>query len=200
MAKAASSTIRRAGGERAIDRIRKVARELFYRRGIRAVGVDEIVSTSGVTKPSLYRSFASKDELVAAYLRDFEEEFWSRFEDTIAPHQGDARAQLRAFFVRLATRASKSGYRGCALTNAAVEFPERAHPARVVVQHHKQRLRQRLVDMAKEMGARSPQTLADGLLLLIEGVYVSAQEFGADSPAKNVASAAEQLIEASVRS
>jgi hypothetical protein len=69
----------------------------------------------------------------------------------------------------------------------------------VVVQHHKQRLRQRLVDMAKEMGARSPHALADGLLLLIEGVYVSAQEFGPDGPAKNVASAAEQLIEASVR-
>ncbi len=51
----------------AVDRIRKTARELFYREGIRAVGVDEIVTRAGVTKPSLYRSFSSKDELAAAY-------------------------------------------------------------------------------------------------------------------------------------
>ena len=57
---------------RAADRIRQTARDLFYREGIRAVGVDEIVTRAGVTKPSLYRSFPSKDELAAAYLRDYE--------------------------------------------------------------------------------------------------------------------------------
>ena len=55
---------------RAADRIRASASELFYREGIRAVGVDEVVDRAGVTKPSLYRSFASKDDLAAAYLRD----------------------------------------------------------------------------------------------------------------------------------
>ncbi|HVI92222.1 MAG TPA: helix-turn-helix domain-containing protein, partial [Dongiaceae bacterium] len=53
---------------KAADRIRRTARDLFYQQGIRAVGVDEIVTQAGVTKPSLYRSFASKDELAAAYL------------------------------------------------------------------------------------------------------------------------------------
>ncbi len=56
--------------KRAAERIRETAGELFYRQGIRAVGVDEIVTRAGVTKPSLYRSFPSKDELAAAYLRD----------------------------------------------------------------------------------------------------------------------------------
>ena len=56
----------------AADRIRKTAREMFYRDGIRAVGVDAIVNQAGVTKPSLYRSFSSKDELAAAYLRDYD--------------------------------------------------------------------------------------------------------------------------------
>lgn len=60
----------------AADRIRRTAREMFYRDGIRAVGVDAIVTQAGVTKPSLYRSFASKDELAAAYLRDYDAEFW----------------------------------------------------------------------------------------------------------------------------
>ena len=67
----------------AADRIRRSARELFYLRGIRAVGVDAIVAEAGVTKPSLYRSFPSKDELAASYLRDYEAEFWRRFDAAV---------------------------------------------------------------------------------------------------------------------
>src|SRR5262249_23596321 len=66
---------------KAADRIRRTARDLFYQQGIRAVGVDEIVHQAGVTKPSLYRSFASKDELAAAYLTDYDCDFWNRFND-----------------------------------------------------------------------------------------------------------------------
>jgi AcrR family transcriptional regulator len=58
-----------AATPRAADRILDVARDLFYREGIRAIGVDEIVRRAGVTKPSLYRSFSSKDELAASYLK-----------------------------------------------------------------------------------------------------------------------------------
>lgn len=73
----------------AADRIRKTAREMFYRDGIRAVGVDAIVTQAGVTKPSLYRSFSSKDELAATYLRDYDAEFWARFDAACAAHPGD---------------------------------------------------------------------------------------------------------------
>ena len=183
--------------ERAADRIRRTARDLFYRVGIRAVGVDEIASRSGVTKPSLYRSFASKDALAAAYLEDYDREFWARFEDTIAG-QSDPSMQLRAFFTRLAERATQKNYRGCGLTNAAVEFPQPDHPARLVAERHKRGLRTRLETMAAEMGAADPARLADGLLLLIEGAYASAQLFGEDGPARSVAEAADQLIEAAV--
>src|SRR3954469_19510389 len=81
-------------GARAAERIKQTARDLFYREGIRAVGVDEIVTKAGVTKPSLYRSFASKDELAAAYLRDYDGEFWAKFERAAAAHPGDPKAQL----------------------------------------------------------------------------------------------------------
>ena len=69
---------------RAADRIRETARELFYRQGIRAVGVDQIVTEAGVTKPSLYRAFASKDALAAAYLRDYGRDFFDRFQRVIS--------------------------------------------------------------------------------------------------------------------
>lgn len=180
----------------AADRIRKTAREMFYRDGIRAVGVDAIVNEAGVTKPSLYRSFSSKDELAAAYLRDYDAEFWARFDAACAAHPGDPRAQILAYLSGLGARAVQSGYRGCGLTNAAVEYPESDHPARAVAVAHKAQLRTRLTAMAREMGAADPDALGDGLLLLLEGAFVSSQLFGQGGPAGRVAQMADKLIEA----
>lgn len=180
----------------AADRIRKTAREMFYRDGIRAVGVDAIVTQAGVTKPSLYRSFSSKDELAATYLRDYDAEFWARFDGACAANPGDPRAQLLEYLSGLSKRAVLSGYRGCGLTNAAVEYPEAEHPARAVAVEHKLELRRRLNEMAAGMGAGDPQALADGLLLLIEGAFVSSQLFGEGGPAGRVAEMADKLIQA----
>jgi len=180
----------------AAARIRRTASELFYKEGIRAVGVDEIVSRAGVTKPSLYRSFSSKDELAACYLRDYEAQFWQRFDAAVAAHPGDPRAQLATFLGSLGARATAEGYRGCGLTNAAVEYPHPGHPARIVSEANKRELRRRLRAMAAEMGASEPEALGDGLLLLIEGAYVSGQLFGADGPAARVAQNADRLISA----
>lgn len=178
----------------AADRIRKTAREMFYRDGIRAVGVDAIVNQAGVTKPSLYRSFSSKDELAATYLRDYDAEFWGRFDAACDAHPGDPRAQLHAYLSGLGVRAVQNGYRGCGLTNAAVEYPEDSHPARVVAVEHKVELRRRLAAMAAEMGAPDPEALGDGLLLLIEGAFVSSQLFREGGPAGRVAEMADKLI------
>jgi AcrR family transcriptional regulator len=180
----------------AADRIRKTAREMFYRDGIRAVGVDAIVNQAGVTKPSLYRSFSSKDELAATYLRDYDAEFWARFDGACAAHPGDPRAQLLEYLSGLSQRAVQNGYRGCGLTNAAVEYPEAGHPARAVAVQHKLELRRRLNEMAAGMGAADPEALADGLLLLIEGAFVSSQLFGEGGPAGRVADMADKLIQA----
>jgi AcrR family transcriptional regulator len=184
---------------KAAERIRRTARELFYREGIRAIGVEEIVTRAGVTKPSLYRSYASKDELAAEYLRDYELAFWKVFEAGAETHPGDARAQLMAYFEGLAHRATQVGYRGCGLTNAVVEYPGDEHPARKVAQTHKRKLRTRLVTMCEAMGAKSPEVLADGLLLLLEGTYASGQLFGKQGPARSLVAVAEQLIDASLR-
>jgi AcrR family transcriptional regulator len=116
-------------GPRAAERIFETARDLFYREGIRAVGVDEIVTKAGVTKPSLYRSFKSKDELVAAVLREVEVGFWDRFAAAEAAFPGDPKAQMVAYFEGLAARSGGADYRGCALSNAVVEYPDRDMPA-----------------------------------------------------------------------
>ncbi|WP_421915704.1 TetR/AcrR family transcriptional regulator [Mesorhizobium sp.] len=182
-------------GEKILD----VARDLFYREGIRAVGVDEIVKRAGVTKPSLYRSFPSKDELAASYLRQYDLEFWARFDEAVDAHPGHPRAQIIAFLTRVGKRTQMPQYRGCGMTNAAVEYPEHGHPARVVSEANKQELRRRLRAMATAMGADDADTLGDGLLLLIEGAYISGQLFGLGGPAQSVARNADLLIEASLK-
>lgn len=179
---------------RAADKIMTVASELFYRQGIRAIGVDEIVRTAGVTKPSLYRSFASKDELAASYLKHYDGQFWTRFDEAVAAHPGDPRAQIVTFLTRVGKRTQEPGYRGCGMTNAVVEYPEHDHPARIVSEQNKKELRRRLRAMAHEMGAGDPNTLGDGLLLLIEGAYISGQLFGEGGPASSVARNADLLI------
>lgn len=183
---------------RAIDRIRAVADEMFYREGIRAIGVDEIVNRAGVTKPSLYRSFASKDELAAAYLKDYDEHFCRKFDEAGIGREHDPRGHLFAYLEGLARRATKAGYRGCGLTNAAVEYPQAGHPARQVAEASKRAFRARLAALAMAMGADDPQALGDGLLLLIEGTYASGQLFGKDGPAKSLVANARQLVDASL--
>ena len=182
---------------RAADRIRDTAFDLFYREGIRAVGVEEIVNQAGVTKPSLYRAFESKDELIAAYLRDYDQRFCQRFEAPGTDHPDDPKAHLLAYVDRLAQRASRDGYRGCGLTNAVIEYPDHDHPAHQVAVESKQHLRERLRAMCRGMAARDPDDLADGLLLLIEGSYVSGQAFGEGGPARMLGMMARRLIDAS---
>lgn len=188
-----------AAAPRAADKILDVAGDLFYREGIRAVGVDEIVRRAGVTKPSLYRAFPSKDELAACYLRQYDLGFWARFDRSVARYPGDARRQIVDFLAGVGHRSQKKGYRGCGMTNAAVEYPEENHPARIVSEDNKKELRRRLRAMAIEMGARDPDALGDGLLLLIEGAYISAQLFGPGGPSKAVAQSADLLIGASLK-
>jgi AcrR family transcriptional regulator len=184
---------------RAAERILQTAGELFYREGTRAVGVDEIVTRAGATKPSLYRAFESKDHLIAAYLTGEGEGFWRYFNAAVEAHPGQPKAQILAFFDALNERAQRPGYRGCALTNAAVEYPAPEHPGRAVSVEHKEGLRERLREMTKAMDAKKPKKLADSLLLLIEGVYVTSQLFGPDGPAAAARGAAETLIDAHTR-
>lgn len=181
---------------RAGDRILSAARDLFYRLGIRAVGVDEIVTRAGATKPSLYRSFGSKDDLTQRYLKEVEARFWSFFDAAVAAHPADPRAQILSFLSGLSQRAASRGYRGCGLTNAAVEYPEEGHPARLIPVASKNELRRRLRAMAAEMGAASPDALGDGLLLLIEGTYASVHIFGTEGPARSLVENARRLIQA----
>lgn len=180
------------------DRVFETARELFYRQGIHAVGVEAIAAEADTTKMSLYRHFASKDALVAECLREDQREFWQWWDEEVAPYAGDPRKQLEALFGAFQTRTCRdeedSG-RGCPLQNAAVELSERSHPGRQVVVEHKSEIRRRLRQLSREIGARDPDQLGDALMLLMEGSYLARLVFGLTGPLQAVSEAARVLID-----
>jgi AcrR family transcriptional regulator len=182
------------------QQVLETAGALFYRDGFRAVGVDTIVAVSGVGKMTLYRHFPSKDALIVAYLRDSNEKFWAWFDEATTAPVGGAREQLLGFFRALETLVTKPTCYGCPFLNAAVDFPERAHPGHQVALAHKQAVRARLRALARQAGARSPKTLADQLLVLMDGAFMAVRMYGADNPAAHVAEAAGVLIDSHLKS
>lgn len=176
------------------ERIFGTASELFYRRGIRAVGVETIAAEAETTKMGLYRNFPSKDDLVAEWLRSHDERFWQSWDAMSRRHPDNPRRQLNAAFTLLSKHMADPGARGCAMANAAVEITEKTHPARKVIEAHKKKLRARLVELCTRANARQPQLLADQLFLLMEGAQVTVVTLGVRGPARNVVPAAKALI------
>jgi len=183
----------------AADKIFDTARDLFYRRGVRAVGVDEIVCEAGVTKPSLYRAFKSKDDLVAACLRESAREGQEAIHAAMDAAGGDPRKRLDALLRHYADKLTCPEFRGCIMSNVAVELPEPGHPGRSVVEDCKTAMRATLVGLAKDLGARDPDGMADGLLLVIEGAIATHHVFGSQGPAHAMSATCEAIIKAHLR-
>jgi len=184
-----------ADKERACNRIFSAACDLFYRKGIRAVGVEAIAEQAHATKMSLYRTYLSKDDLVAQYLRRESEQVWQDWDALLARHAGDPRKQLSVVFSELNSRINDPSSRGCAMANAAVELTDPEHPGRKIIEEHKKEVRSRLRRLCTDAGARDPAALADGLFLLMEGAFSSTQTLGHSGPGNSLARAAEALIE-----
>jgi AcrR family transcriptional regulator len=168
------------------ERILAVARDLFYRHGIHGVGVDAIAEAAGTNKMTLYRHFASKDVLVAECLAQLVGEFETAWSEMAKAHAGDPLGQLRSWLRFVGTFKLQQAERGCAFLNAAVELPDKNHPARRVVEHHKGRHRTKLIELCEEAGLVEPDLLADKIFLLCEGARVSVQSVGPNGPASRL--------------
>jgi len=177
------------------ERILQAARELFYRDGIRAVGVDAIAAAAGTNKMTLYRHFASKDKLVEAYLGELAAQGDLIWDEARQQHPADAEAQLRFLLRRVSQFADEFGARGCALANAAVELAGRAHPARRIIEAHKRQSRQRLATLCREAGYENPERVADEIFLLVEGARSSLQSVGRQGPGARLYALAERLLD-----
>ncbi|HTC27476.1 TetR/AcrR family transcriptional regulator [Dyella sp.] len=178
------------------ERILECASTLFYRQGVRAVGVDLVVEQAGVAKTSLYRHFRTKDDLIVAFLEREDVDFWTTWDDVAAKHADDPAAELAAHMRWIGARLSRSNYRGCPQINVAAEFPEQDHPARHVARSHMQGLRSRLSSIAKRLNVKHPEILAAQLALLINGAFVSSELLVNDDATQILLTAKDALVEA----
>jgi AcrR family transcriptional regulator len=180
----------------ALERLLSAADDLFYRKGIRNVGIDEIIATAGVAKASLYAHFASKDELVLEYVRQRSARWFAWFRAQVESRATKASARLLAVFDVLSDAARAPEFRGCALQNAAIELADSTHPAHRAVVAAKQALRDYLVDLATDAGVRQPKAIGQQLAVLVEGVLVSGLIEESAIPARAARAAAVAVLRA----
>jgi AcrR family transcriptional regulator len=157
-----------ASHQRLID----AASQLFARDGINATGIAAVAEQAGLSKMTLYAHFASKDELIVAYL-DQRNERWNQAVAASLAQSVDAGAKLLTLFDLHQQWLLMGGLRGCAYVNCAAEFPDREHPVRLAVNRHKCSVKAHLSALAEEAGLVDPQVTVTRLFLLLEGAFLT---------------------------
>jgi len=167
------------------ERLLAAASRLFYREGINGVGVDRILEEAGVTRATMYRHFAGKEALVAAYLESEDATLRGYFADAEA--EGGTPTELLGRVIDTIAIDIKSYHtRGCPFINAAAEFPDADSPVRRIVTAHRTWFRQALAELARAAGLPDPDAAAASLVLLrdaalvggyLDGVEVTAPAF-----------------------
>jgi AcrR family transcriptional regulator len=181
------------------DHILDTAAKLFDTHGIHAVGLQQIIETYGCGKNLLYREFASKDDLIVAYLRRCQADWNRTVETALGAHEGDPAGALVALVRSVAESAVCSGARGCPLRNTFAEFPEPTHPAHQVAADHFRAVRDLLHSLAAQTSSAAPAVLADRVMLIIDGVYANGATLGIDGAAPAAVTFAEDIVAAMTR-
>jgi AcrR family transcriptional regulator len=177
------------------ERVLKTASTLFYREGVRAVGVDRIAAEANVSKMTLYRHFPTKDDLVVAVLEARDEPARGLL-SSIVPAGATPRDRLLSPFAMLEPWFTSRGFRGCPFMNASLELADPGHPARAVAERHKTATRDHFAALAREAGAADPDALADQLAVLFDGAIAQAQMREPTGVARAALSAAATLVDA----
>jgi AcrR family transcriptional regulator len=180
------------------DRILDSAVRLFQEHGARAVGTQQIIDECGCGKKLLYGEFASKDELVVAYLERCQREWTTVMDEATLPYADDPARQLVAMVRAVARQAAAPDYRGCPFRTTHAQFRDEDHPGNRVAVRHVEKLRSRLHALARRAGARDARALADRLMLIIDGLYVNASMLGRTSALTAGVGLADQLVRESI--
>lgn len=165
-----------AGRDDPVDRILAAAYELFSRRGIRGVGVNELISSSGVSKATFYRHFPSKDALVLAFL-ELRDQVWTV--DLIvaeARRRGNtAEEQLLAVFDVFGDWFQRADFEACTFINVLLEMGP-GHPLGQASIGYLSRIRGHIQALAEEAGLDRPEDFARSWHILMKGSIISASE------------------------
>ena len=163
------------------ERLLSTAYELFSRRGVRAVGVDEVIAHAGVAKATLYRHFPSKDDLVLAFL-DRREQRWTKewIEEQARQRGSSSEGRLLAIFDLFDEWFRRDDFEACSFINVLLEMGA-SHPVGNACVAHLENIRAIVRQLAEEAALRDPMAFACSWHILMKGSIVSAAEGDADA-------------------
>jgi AcrR family transcriptional regulator len=168
-----------AGGQTrgARARILDSAYELFSQNGIQAVGIDALISHSGVARQTLYRHFASKQDLVLAFLERREQEWTRRWlEEEVRARANDPASRLLAIFDVFDEWFHAADFEGCSFINVMLEHPEESHILHRAAAGYLASIRDFVQELAEAAGVARPENFARQWHILMKGSIVAAGE------------------------
>jgi AcrR family transcriptional regulator len=173
------------------ERLLTAAYELFSHQGVQAVGVDAIIERSGVARQTMYRHFASKQDLVLAFLAR-REQLWTEgwLQAEVRRRADDPQAQLLAIFDVFDEWFAGADFEGCSFINVMLEHPAAAHPVNRAATEYLAAIRSFLEGLARKAGIADPEPFARQWHILMKGSIVAAAEGDREAAcrAKQVAS------------
>ncbi|AZE55160.1 Transcriptional regulator, AcrR family [Pseudomonas synxantha] len=176
------------------DIILDVTEKLIYRHGIAATGMDLLVKTAGVSRKSIYRYFANKDELVIAALQRRDER-WMQWLRSEVERNEDSGERLLGLFSALKGWFGSEDFRGCAFINTSGETGNAQDPVRLLAKAHKQKLFEYALELCQAHGIPDPERQAAQLLILIDGAITVALVMGDSTAADNAQCMARTLLQ-----
>ncbi|MEV5825296.1 TetR/AcrR family transcriptional regulator [Spirillospora sp. NPDC052242] len=178
----------------AARRVLRVASDLFYERGITAVGMELVAAEAGVTKKTVYDRFGSKDALVMAYLRGRDER-WRAFVDERLAAVADPRERVLASFDVLGEWLAAGAGRGCSMVNACAELPDPSHPVHGLAAEQKAWTRELYARLVRALpGEDAAGALAGQLAIVHEGANVAYSVGGVRDAAALARAAADAIL------
>jgi AcrR family transcriptional regulator len=182
----------RRTAEQTREHILSVAHDLFYWHSIKGTGVDAIAATAGVAPTTLYRLFASKDDLVAAYVQRASGLYKRWFNEATA--DGEPADRIISLFDALIVQVQPEHCRGCPFLMAISELPDASAKAHALAVQTKAWVREKIGELTAQLPISDPAVLADQIFLVMEGVYASVQSHGAGGPARQARGLVQTLL------
>jgi AcrR family transcriptional regulator len=168
---------------------------MFYAQGVHEVGMDALIAATGLGKATVYRLFATKDQLIGAYLERLADTILAAIDRDIASSATAAEAIHRVLDAVDADLA-RPDFRGCPFNNASIEFADPTHPARQAARRYRTELADRLTDLAQHHTgvADAGTALGQQLAVLVDGAYTNAAHLGQSGPARSGLALARALV------
>lgn len=180
--------------------ILKAAEELFYREGLRSVGVDAIAKRAGITKKSLYYHFPSKDHLITAYLEASDSPTLGLYQTWLEQFDGSLGERIAGMFGKIAAWAKNPRWKGCGFARAAAELAGApGHPALAVASRHKRGFEMWFERLLVEEGVSDAPLVAQQLMILLDGAVTEILIHRNPSYALAAGEAAMALVEVAKR-